>query len=352
MIQSASILIVDDGEANREVLTGMIQSLGHQTSAVANGRKAMDAIQHQLPDLIVLDIVMPEMDGYEVLEALQANPDYRHIPVIVVSALDDMDSVVRCIKMGADDYLVKPFNPTLLKARIDASLEKKFLRDREQHYQKMLEQERDKSDKLLRSILPGPIADRLKDADTKIADEFADVTVLFADIVGYTRYAQSVSPSELVDNLNEIFSYFDALTDQYGLEKIKTIGDAYMVVGGLPLPRPDHAEAIADMALAMQERIGHFSGHGNDPFQMRIGINTGPVIAGIIGKKKFLYDLWGVTVNLASRMESSGVDGRIQITPATRERLRGEFELEERGILVVKGVGEIKAWFLNARKSS
>jgi PAS domain S-box-containing protein len=208
----------------------------------------------------------------------------------------------------------------------------------------------EQSDRLLLNILPEAIAQRLKQEEHTIADNFEEVTVMFADIVDFTQLSARIPPNELVQRLNEIFSTFDRLAQQHGLEKIKTIGDAYLVVGGLPMPRPDHAEAIAQMALDMQQEIRRFKRDDGESFHIRIGINSGPVVAGVIGLNKFIYDLWGDTVNTASRMESQGIPGYIQVTTATYERLRKTFVFEERGILEVKGKGKMLTYFLKGRK--
>ncbi|MBD1813330.1 PAS domain S-box protein [Microcoleus vaginatus DQ-U2] len=210
--------------------------------------------------------------------------------------------------------------------------------------------EQEKSDRLLLNILPQPIADRLKQDQSIIADTFAEVTVLFADIVGFTQISSQISPPELVSLLNDIFSTFDRLAEKHGLEKIKTIGDAYMVVGGLPMPRSDHAEAIAEIALDMQQAIIDFSHTHNQDFSIRIGINSGPVVAGVIGIKKFIYDLWGDTVNTASRMESHGQPGCIHVTETTYERLREKYSFDNRGAIEVKGKGEMTTYLLKCRK--
>ncbi len=210
--------------------------------------------------------------------------------------------------------------------------------------------EQEKSDRLLLNVLPQAIAERLKQDQSIIADTFAEVTVLFADIVGFTQISSQISPTELVSLLNEIFSTFDRLAQKHGLEKIKTIGDAYMVVGGLPMPRNDHAEAIAQMALDMQQAITEFSDTHNQDFSIRIGINSGPVVAGVIGIKKFIYDLWGDTVNTASRMESHGKPGCIQVTCATYQLLQDKYLLESRGTIEVKGKGEMNTYFLTGIK--
>jgi adenylate cyclase len=206
--------------------------------------------------------------------------------------------------------------------------------------------EQDRAERLLLNILPAAIAERLKQDERTIAEDFAEVTVLFADIVGFTELSTQTAPTELVELLNMIFSEFDRLAEQHGVEKIKTIGDAYMVAGGLPVPKENHAEAIAQMALDMQAAIAQFSTQTGKPLSIRIGINTGPVVAGVIGKKKFSYDLWGDTVNIASRMESQSWPGYIQVSESTYKRLRKQYLFKERGRIYIKGKGEMTTYFL------
>jgi class 3 adenylate cyclase len=213
-----------------------------------------------------------------------------------------------------------------------------------------LRAEQEKSERLLLNILPQAIADRLKQNETTIAEYFPEVTVLFADIVGFTPLSAIMNPIDLVELLNQIFSGFDMLCEQHGLEKIKTIGDAYMVVGGIPAPRADHAEAIALMALDMQTAMARFNAHHKKYFSIRVGIHSGPVVAGVIGLKKFIYDLWGDTVNIASRMESHGISWRIQVTEATYELLKHKYLFQERGNIEVKGKGEMTTYLLMGRK--
>lgn len=211
---------------------------------------------------------------------------------------------------------------------------------------RQLAAEQEKSERLLLNMLPSAISDRLKQEPSAIADGFAEATVLFADIVGFTELSGRLSPRELVSRLNDIFSRFDALVERHDLEKIKTIGDAYMVVGGLPEPRADHAEAIATLALDIQQEIRTISQELGEPFTMRMGINSGPVIAGVIGTKKFVYDLWGDTVNIASRMESHGQAGCIQVTESTYQCLKHRYHFQERGLVPIKGKGNMQTYWL------
>ncbi|MBD0314899.1 MAG: adenylate/guanylate cyclase domain-containing response regulator, partial [Microcoleus sp. T3-bin5] len=281
---------------------------------------------------------------------LKNDPNLRHIPVIVISAVDDINSVVECIELGAEDYLPKPFNAVLLAARIRNCLEKKWLRDQEQFYLQQLQAEQERTERLLLSILPMPVAEQLKQGQQIIADSFAEVTVLFADIVDFTRLSADHTPIEVVSLLNQIFSAFDRLAQQHGVEKIKTIGDAYMAVGGLPIPQSNHAEAIAEMAIDMLDVVAQFQGDTDEPLTMRIGINTGPAVAGVIGTNKFIYDLWGDTVNIASRMESFGLAGCIQVSSTTYKILQNKYSFKERGLIPIKGKGEMKTYLLTGRK--
>ena len=214
---------------------------------------------------------------------------------------------------------------------------------------RLLLAEQDRSERLLLNVLPSPIAARLKQGEAVIADRFPEVTVLFADLAGYTASSDRSSPERVVQVLGDLFTAFDRLAQRHDLEKIKTVGDAYMVAGGLPEPRPDHAEAVAEMALAVRDEVGRHLDPNGQPLAVRIGIDTGPVVAGVIGTSKFSYDLWGDTVNTASRMESQGVVGCIQVTERTYRRLRGRYRFERRGPIQVRGKGELVTWFLLGR---
>ncbi len=213
-----------------------------------------------------------------------------------------------------------------------------------------LQTEHARAESLLLNILPASIAERLKASPTTIADQIQEASVLFADVVDFTPRAEKLPPAEVVEMLDRLFTHFDSLAEQYGLEKIKTIGDAYMVAAGVPAARPDHARALAQLALDMVSCTSPGGEVGDLGLQLRIGINSGPFVAGVIGRKKFLYDLWGDAVNIASRMESSGTPGRIQITAATRELLGPDFDCESRGRIEVKGKGAMETWYLVGRR--
>lgn len=346
---TGALLVVDDDAGNRDMLSRRLTRLGNQVTTAPDGRQAIETLRRGSFDLMLLDIQMPELNGYQVLEVLKADPALRAVPVIVLSASDDTERVAHCIQLGAEDYLPKPFDPVLLQARLSACLEKKRLRDREQLHLRQIQAEQEKSERLLLNVLPPAIAERLKQGEQGIADSFSEATILFGDLVGFTSLAAGISPAQLVDRLNEIFSAFDQAVAELGLEKIKTIGDAYMAVGGVPVPRLDHAEAVAELALRMQEEIRRFNARCGTAIEIRIGMNSGPVVAGIIGQHKFAYDLWGDAVNIASRMESHSLPGRIQVTAAVEERLRGRYRFEPRGPIELKGLGAMPTFFLLGR---
>ncbi len=220
-----------------------------------------------------------------------------------------------------------------------------FVRQREEALA-ALRTEQDRAESLLLNILPHSIADKLKADTSTIADQFAAASILFADIVDFTPLSERLAPAEVVGILDHLFTHFDGLADRYGVEKIKTIGDCYMVAAGVPSPRPDHARVMALMALDMREAMRSRDAMGHLGLELRIGINSGPVVAGVIGRKRFLYDLWGDAVNMASRMESHGTPGQIQVSRATYELLRDEFRLEPRGTVAIKGKGDVATWYL------
>jgi adenylate cyclase len=340
---ASRILVVDDNASNRDLLSRRLQREGYRVTSAEGGAAALAMIAAEGFDLVLLDLMMPGMSGFEVLSRLKADRNTRHIPVIMISALDELDSTVRCIEAGAEDYLPKPFNPILLRARIGACLQKKRLLDE-------LHAEKERSEALLLNILPRTIVERMRRGETVIADRVAAATILFADLVDFTSLADRFSPEETVALLGDIFSRFDALAGRHGLEKIKTTGDGYMLAGGLPEDRPDHAVAVAKMALAMLDAVETAGRTAGEPLQLRIGLNTGALIAGVLGTHKFVYDVWGDTVNTAKRMESYGLPGHVHVSAATRQALGDAFRLEPRGLLDVKGKGPMETYFVYRRE--
>lgn len=489
-----TILVVDDLVENIRILTKILTPAGYQVRKALSGASALRSISQARPDLILLDIMMPEVDGYEVCRHIKREPDWKDIPIIFISALDAIQDRVKGFELGGVDYISKPFHASEVLARIKThlhlyQLQKKYqaqakilekrnerlkteIDDRKQaeakyqsifqnategifqttrngryltanpalaaiygyqspqeliatiqdighqiyvepsrreeltaylaRYGKVVEavsqvyqqdgtpiwitenvrEVRDtggafqyyegtvqditervkveqllataqrRSEDLLLNILPKPIVQRLKTDATIIADNLDKVSVLFADLVNFTPFAATVESSTVVDVLNQIFSAFDALVDQYGLQKIKTIGDAYMVGAGVPIPRPDHLEAIARLALDMRTAITQFQRSEQEPFALRIGIHSGPVVAGVIGKKTLAFDIWGHAVNLASRMQETSLPGKIQVSVESYHQLKENFNLERRGVLFPQGIGPVETYFLESAKAS
>lgn len=356
-LSKAKILIVDDQAANVRLLHLILQEAGYLCISSTQNPLEVSALHLQNSyDLILLDLQMPVMNGFQVMEELKSIETGGYLPVIVITA--QPNEKLKALKAGGKDFIGKPFEIAEVLARVHNLLEVRLLNLETQKLYKQVMEEKKFSDRLLHNVLPSSLVERLKgkpelmenDLTPLIVDSFPDVTVLFADIVGFTNFSKGVSPEILVRVLNNIFTRFDALAQEWCLEKIKTIGDFYMAASGLPIANSDHAFKAANMALNMIKGIASFNEEYQYNLNLRIGISTGAVVAGVIGKQKFLYDLWGDVVNTASRMESHGVPGRIQITDSTRERLKDNFDMEERGPIEVKGIGKLHTWFLNNRK--
>ena len=348
--EPARLLLVDDHQSNRDLLSRRLVRDGHEVVVAENGETALRLIDGRSFDLVLLDLLMPGISGFEVLCRLKKDPRHADVPVIMISALDEIASIVKCIEAGADDYLPKTAEPVLLRARLNSSLERKRLRDRERAILDRLRAEKERSDSLLLNILPQPVVARLQLGERVIADRVDDATILFADLVGFTSLASRLSATRLLELLNSLFTEFDHLSVRFGLEKIKTIGDAYMAAGGLFEPQADHLEAAAAMALAMLAIVREASRSFEEPLEIRIGMHSGPVVAGIIGTRKFIYDTWGDTVNMASRMESQGKVGEVNVSAHCYRRLRDRFVFEPRGIIELRGRGPMEAYLLRGRR--
>ena len=358
-ILKAKLLIVDDQAANVLLLERLLRSAGYLSiTSTQNPHEVCELHRKNHYDLILLDLQMPDLNGFQVMEGLKEIETEGYLPVLVITA--QPDEKLRALKAGAKDFVSKPFDLAEVLARVQNLLEVRLLHSETKKLYKQVVAEQKVSERLLHNVLPQAIAERLKGRPEVMADNFSDiiadtypdVTVLFADIVGFTKFSEGVSAAVLINVLNDIFIRFDTIADHWGLEKIKTIGESYMAAAGLPIPVPNHAERAANMALDMLEVMDRFNEQSDYQLNIRIGMSTGAAVAGVIGKRKFLYDLWGDVVNTASRMESHGVAGRIQITDSTRLQLGELFLLEKRGAIEVKGKGEMNTWFLNSHNGS
>ena len=348
------VLVVDDNEGNRDVLSRRLLRDGCEVLLAESGRQALRMVQRYQFDVILLDIMMPVMDGYSVLTELKKNQHSRHIPVIMISAVDEIESVIRCIELGAEDYLYKPFNPVLLRARLRALLERNRLRRAEarrtEELTLALEQlkvESNRSDALLRNILPPSIAEELQLGGAVEPRYFEDVTIVFTDFVNFTLHTEELPTQDLVYILNTYFSAYDAIVQRYGLEKLKTIGDSYMFVGGMPVRGPSHPVDAVLAAVEMLQITQELAQSGVAQWELRIGIHTGPVAAGVVGTHKFAFDIWGDAVNLSSRMESCSEPGRINVSATTYSRIKDFFSCQKRGFIRLKEGRDAQMYFVD-----
>lgn len=329
-----AILIVDDVENNREALSMRLELAGYgNVTQAADGRSALALMREQDFVLVLLDIMMPEMDGFQVLAEMKSDTELRETPVIVISAVGEIDSVVRCIELGATDYLVKPFNPTLLKAKIDNYVEKAQYKAEKTAYLQQLEAEKRRSDQLLSTLLPKQMARILKANNELPPMRYHDVTVLFCDVVGFTAYSEGRAPEAVFAQLESLIQDFEQLAESHGLVKIKTIGDAFMATAGL-LEGPDEpVRAAIDCAHAMVAAAAR----GSEEWQVRIGIDHGPVVAGVIGRTHFQFDIWGDTVNTAARIEAIGAPGAVSVSGRAWQQLHGQLRGRSLGFVDLKG---------------
>ena len=290
-----NILVVDDFEDNRDLIVTLLEDQGYKNFLEAeDGKKALEILEsNEVIDLVLLDINMSKMNGYEVLDYMKSHDQLLPIPVIMVTAVDQQDSVLRCIEKGAEDYLTKPVEETLMWARVHASLERKYLRNKECQLLKQVQSEKRKSEEILYHVIPESVAERLRRGEESIADTIDDATVLFADLVGFTALSATVNAASLVHMLNYVFRAFDEFGKELKLEKIKTIGDSYMIVVGIPPNTEDHQIRCMQFANKALDHIDVFNENHGMNLQLRVGLHSGPVGAGVIGQTRFTYDLWG-----------------------------------------------------------
>jgi adenylate cyclase len=335
----AAILVVDDNEDNRYTLVRRLEREGYRDLATAaDGREALDRLAAGAFDLVLLDVMMPELDGIETLARIKADPGLRHVPVVMISAATDLERVVRCIELGAEDYLPKPFDRVLLRARVGACLERKRLHDREAAHLAEIEAQRRRADELLHVILPAPAVGELKASGAVRPRRHEDVVVLVADVVGFTAFCEGRPPEEVVANLDLLARSFEDLAARHGLEKIKTTGDALLATAGLLAETGDPVMAALRCAAASVEAARALP----RPWALRAGVHVGPVVAGIVGRQKFSFDLWGDTVNVAARLAALGASPGVHLSPAAWERVRGRVHVSSLGLVPIKGRGEIE----------
>lgn len=333
--ETGLVLIVDDDDINRDILSRQLQKQGHQVACASNGSEALRMLTQQAVDLMLLDIVMPEMNGVEVLARVKADDHLSEVPVIMISALDEMNVVARCIKLGAEDYMPKPFNPTVLKARVDRSLEKRRLRQREIEYLQEIEREKKRADELLHVILPTEIVTELKATNTVAPRRYDNVAVLFVDIVNFTPYCDQHSAEDVVNNLQQLIVTWEEIALRHGVQKVKTIGDAFMAACGL---FGDCTEPVLNCIRCGLEMIDatHKLEIG---WNVRVGINAGSVVGGVLGRRQYLFDIWGDTVNTAARMESHGIEGAIVLSTAAWRKIAQQCEGRPLESVSIKGKG-------------
>jgi adenylate cyclase len=338
-LAEAALLVVDDNDDNRFTLTRRLRREGClDLTEAADGKEALRRLGGRGFDLVLLDIMMPEMNGIEVLERMRADPSLRDIPVIMISALDELDSVVRCIELGAADYLQKPFNPVLLRARVGACLEQKRLRDEQADYVSRLEAERRRADALLRALLPPGAVHELKATGRVEPRRYEDIAVLFCDIADFTRYCDRNQPERVVGELQRLFARFEDLVDENGMEKIKTVGDAFLATAGLLRHHEDPVFASVRCGLRMAQEAEALEPH----WQVRVGVHSGPVVAGIIGARQYLFDLYDDTVNTAARVVGHAAVGSVVVSGTAWMHVRDRCHGRSYGLVEIKGKGGLE----------
>jgi class 3 adenylate cyclase/CheY-like chemotaxis protein len=312
-----------------------LEKLGYQVTACADGLEALRLVQSAPFDLVLLDLLMPGLDGSQVLASMKQDPLVQHLPVIMISALDQVEGIVRCIELGAEDYVAKPFNPVFLRARIGAALEKKRLRDREVSYLQEIQKEKQRSEQLLHIILPQDVAEELKATASVQPRRFEDVGVVFCDLVGFTQFCDQHPPEEIHRQLQAVVEAFEEIATRHGMEKIKTIGDSFMATVGLRSPAINPALSCVRCGWEMIAAANKLP----PCWHVRVGAHVGPVIAGVVGHRKYQYDVWGDTVNLAARMEQAAEPASVCVTAQTWRLLEGHCQGRPLGRIEIKGKG-------------
>ncbi len=342
------ILVVDDTLVNLRILSEMLAAQGYKVRPVTSGPQALQAGIAAPPDLVLLDINMPGMTGYDVCQQLKAHSHTRDVPVIFMSARDEVLDKIRAFEVGGVDYVTKPFHLEELLARVATHVSLRALQRQLQETARALADEKRRSDELLHSMLPRSVANALREGKRVEGDAFPAVTVLFCDIVDFTATASSHSPREIFDLLGTLYTRFDALLENHPVYKVETVGDCYIIAGGVPEPDPHHADAVVAVALDMIDAVSEIRLPGGAPLQIRVGVNSGPVVAGVVGTRMPHFCLFGDTVNIASRMETTSTPMHVQVSENTLQLLDpGRWHIEARGEIQLKGRGTMRSYFVS-----
>lgn len=344
--EDVKILIADDSNAIRNFVKKILISKGYQVQAFEDGKQLIDFLElGNTADLILLDNQMPNMNGVETLQYLKSKKEFSNYPVLFLSAIKEKDTVVQALELGADDYMEKPFHNNEFLARINVHVRMELLKRSIIEKNILIEKEKEKSDQLLLNTLPKKIVEDLKTDGKTYPETFENVSVYFSDIAGFTSQSSKLEPGVLINELNEIFTEFDNIMEQNSCERIKTIGDAYLAVCGMPIPNNNHAENMMQSAIQIIEYLKNRNETNNIKWKIRIGIHSGKVTGGIVGVKKYIYDVFGDTINTASRMESNSLPMEINVSPITYNLLKDNYEFIERAPVEVKGKGKMNMYF-------
>lgn len=338
------ILLVDDDPAVLQLLEKALALHRYNILSAKTGVEALRLTRECHPALIILDVSLPGRNGFEILEELNADPVTAPIPVIFLSGSDVLADKLTGLKLGAVDYISKPVQIQELVIRINTQLKLRRAQER-------LENLYQKNEELLLNVMPKAIADRLRNGETEVVDRVPEATILFCDLVGFTSLASQMRAGQLVELLNAIFFAIDCLVEKHGIEKIKTIGDAYMAAAGVPEPMEDHAIRMVDFAMELREELARVEREWETPVRFRIGIHSGEVVAGIIGTKRLAYDLWGDAVNMASRLESNCAPTQIHISSETLMLLGGRYDVTPRGQVKLRGKGYRETYYVNRKEA-
>ncbi len=341
----ATILVVDDNKNNLDLMLATLSEHNYRLLAATSGERAIKVASKVKPDLILMDIQMPEMDGFETTIKMKSMPEFAHIPILFLSALNDLKNIVKCFESGGVDYISKPFQKEELFARISTHLKIRKLQDE-------IESERDKISAILKNILPEKHISNLKEGKKPDPENVEKATILFTDFENFTGIAKDIGPAASVASLNEIFWAFDEITQDFGLERVKTIGDAYMAIGGVNKTTNHIEHATAAAGLKLQEFIASYNQqNGNQHWKLRVGVHKGPVIAGIIGYQKIAFDVWGHTINFAARLENAAETNGICVSEQLYQVIQEDFILKKKEVTNFHNIGEVAVYHITDFKN-